>query len=358
MNENIFERVLSVKKFEDFRGLDLSNKNFKNIPLDIVQNIFFDSATIWPSKDKLPLGFDPENILESGKNPGLGILELHKEGINGRGINVAIIDQKLDLNHPEYANSIVNYEEIGKSSEEDISMHGPGVSSLFVGQNCGIAPGAKLFYKATSSGDNINWDDSSEGLNKIIDYNNTAEESEKIKIVSDSSGHPNFEYKGDLDNWIKTIQKAKDNGIIFIDGNIFFDLNFNGGGNFNEKENIDKYDSWDQSRVDVFNKLFHIEEGSENRLKTEGRIVIPCDNRTVASSWNKKNQYSYCPRGGISWSVPYLAGIFTLMLQVDKNLKMEEMVKIIHDTVFVNKNGLKIINPRGIIDTVKSQSNK
>ena len=46
------------------------------------------------------------------------------------------------------------------------------------------------------------------------------------------------------------------------------------------------------------------------------------------------------------------------MLQVNKNLKMEEMVKIIHDTVFVNKNGLKIINPRGIIDTVKSQSNK
>ena len=359
MKENIFERVLVVKRFEDFRGLDLSKKNFKNIPLDVLVSVDFDTITKWPSKEKLPAGFKPEIILENGKNPGLGILELHKEGIDGRGINVAIIDQKLDLNHHEYAHNVVNYEEIDTFLDEGISMHGPGVTSLLVGKNCGIAPGARLFYKKVTNGEgHSNWESCSDSLNKIIDYNNIVEETEKIKVVSYSNGYPNPGFKGDLENWIKTIKKAKDNGIIFVDGNTFFDLDFNGGGNFDEKENIDKYYNWGQENLDQYNKIFNIEDNSKDRIKPEGRIVIPCDCRTVASSWNENNQYSYYSKGGISWSIPYLAGIFTLMLQVNKNLKMEEMVKIIHDTVFVNKNGLKIINPRGIIDTVKSQSNK
>jgi len=42
------------------------------------------------------------------------------------------------------------------------------------------------------------------------------------------------------------------------------------------------------------------------------------------------------------------------MLQVNKNLKTEEMVKIIQDTAFTNKDGLKIINPKGAIESVKS----
>ena len=81
---------------------------------------------------------------------------------------------------------------------------------------------------------------------------------------------------------------------------------------------------------------------------------MPADYRTVASSVNKSGEYCFYGRGGISWSIPYLAGLCSLMLQVNKNLKMEEIVKVIQDTAFINKDGLKIINPKGAIESVKN----
>jgi len=46
----------------------------------------FDTKTIWPTQAELPPGFDPEKVIEEAKDPGLGIKELHQEGIDGRGI--------------------------------------------------------------------------------------------------------------------------------------------------------------------------------------------------------------------------------------------------------------------------------
>jgi len=350
MKENYGEgKNIPIEKFKDLRGSDLSKEDLKNIPVDILITTDFDTETKWPSKEKLPANFNPEAILENGKNSGLGIKELHKQGVTGKGINVAIIDQKLDLNHQEYSNNILGYEEIGKSAKEDISMHGPAVASIFVGKNCGIAPEAKLYYEANSSAGNSNWDNSSESLNKIIDFNNTAEEKDKIKVVSFSNGHPNPAFKGNLDNWKKTIKKAKDSGIIFIDANTFFESNFITGGSMTDKEDIDKYKIWlaIDNKIPMFDKI----NSSWNK---KDRIVVPADYRTVASSIKKSGEYCFYGRGGISWAIPYLAGLCSLMLQVNEKLKMKEMVKIIQDTALTNKDGLKIINPKGAIESVKS----
>jgi len=61
-------------------------------------------------------------------------------------------------------------------------------------------------------------------------------------------------------------------------------------------------------------------------------------------------------RGGISWSVPYLAGVFALVLQIKPELKQAEISRIIVQTATINKQGLRIINPRGVIDEVKRLS--
>jgi len=50
-----------------------------------------------------------KNFLEEGKNPGLGIRDLHKRGFTGKGVKVAIIDQKLRLTHIEYKDRIERY---------------------------------------------------------------------------------------------------------------------------------------------------------------------------------------------------------------------------------------------------------
>jgi subtilisin family serine protease len=217
MKFNFFEQAPKFNKFEDLRNKDLSSKDFSNVDIEILKTIDFDNKTKWPSQEKLPTNFNPETILENSKNPGLGLKELHNRGITGKSVNVAIIDQKLDINHIEYSNNISNYEEIG-SVDTEISMHGPGVSSLLVGKNCGVAPGSNLYYKATPSGKNCNWNNQAEALNKIIQDNKKLEN--KIRIISCSLGYPNPEFKGDLSLYKKSIEEARKSGIIFVDSNL------------------------------------------------------------------------------------------------------------------------------------------
>ncbi len=345
MKFNFFEQPPKFNKFEDFRDKDLSGRDFSNVDIDILKTIDFDNKTKWPSKEKIATNFNPEAILENSKNPGLGLRELHNRGITGKGINVAIIDQKLDTNHIEYSCNLLNYEEIG-SADAEISMHGPGVSSLLVGKNCGVAPESNFYYKATPSGKNCNWNNQAEALTKIIEDNKKLEN--KIRIISCSLGYPNPDFKGDLSLYKKSIEEARKSGLIFVDSNTLFESGFVGGGSFTNKDDFDSYEEW----------LF-TQESKKDKKFFEGKIIAPCDYRTIASSWNKKdeneqNGYEFHGQGGVSWSIPYLAGIFSLMLQINNNLSMEEMVKILKDTVEINKNGLKIINPQRAIESINN----
>lgn len=343
MKFNFFEQAPKFKKFEDCRNIDLSNKDFRNVSIDILKTIEFSDQTIWPNQEKLPNNFNPEIILENSKNPGLGLKELHNQGITGRGISVAIIDQKLDINHNEYSDRISDYEEIG-NPDLGISMHGPGVSSMMVGKNCGVAPESNLYYKATPAGNNCNWDSQSEALNKIIEDNKKLEN--KIRIVSCSLGYPNPHFKGDLSLYKKAIEEARKSGIIFVDSNTIFESGFMGGGSFTDKDDFDAYEEW-----------LYSQDNKRNRKFFEGKIIVPCDYRTIASSWHKKDKnkndgYEFNGRGGISWAIPYLSGVFALMLQVKNNLTMDEMIKILKDTARTNSKGLKIIDPQKAIESI------
>ena len=63
----------------------------------------------------------------------------------------------------------------------------------------------------------------------------------------------------------------------------------------------------------------------------------------------------YNGKGGISWSVPYLAGLFALALQVNPNLQRGEIAEIVKESTVVNKKGLRIVNPKGIIDLARER---
>ncbi len=108
-------------RLEDLTSLDLSNESEK------MKDIVFDKYTKWT--DKLPKGFNPKAVMENGKNPGLGIRSIHKKGITGKGVNIAIIDQPLLLQHMEYCKQVKLYEE--GNTDGVASMHGPFVGLLF-----------------------------------------------------------------------------------------------------------------------------------------------------------------------------------------------------------------------------------
>ncbi|MFC1601602.1 hypothetical protein ACFL34_04560 [Candidatus Sumerlaeota bacterium] len=140
--------IASVKKFDDVRWKDMSKLDLSGRP-GLPATLTFNEKTDWPSQGKMPTQCDTGKLLREAMNPGLGVRELHRAGITGIGVNVAIIDQPLYQDHPEFAGKIAAYHDVGCDTES--SMHGPAVASLLVGKNCGTAPGAKVYFVAAPS---------------------------------------------------------------------------------------------------------------------------------------------------------------------------------------------------------------
>jgi subtilisin family serine protease len=130
----------STEPFQvDLRGYDLSGLDLSASSDDLLQ-ADFDTQTVWPPADQMPSGFDPQQIMELGKNPGLGVRQLHARGVTGRGVGIAIIDAPLLVDHQEYANRVRLYEESDELGWRHARMHGVAVSSLAVGKTVGVAP--------------------------------------------------------------------------------------------------------------------------------------------------------------------------------------------------------------------------
>lgn len=398
--ENRNEMVIT--EFADLRDLDLSQMDLRNISIEVLKKADFNTATKWPEQDRLPIGFNPEKVIDIAKDSGLGIQKLHKKGIDGRGIKVAIIDQSLSsekgefMPHQEFADNLVDYKTYGDARFEGMSMHGPAVASLFVGKTCGIAPGAQLFYRATPSGydenGKRNFNEEADALFDIIELNKTLALKDKIRIVSCSTGYMEDEPEPGLERWINAIKIAEEEGIIVSDVGDRTGVDYIGGGASEDKENIDNYNlalflaetedkelnklisekdvegilkrlrstrdnlgdiSDSDLREKITERLSKIEEGKENDLG----MIVPSDYRTMASKTGS-TEYMYNGKGGMSWAVPYLSGIFALVLQVNPDLKKEEIADIINRTASTNKKGLKVINPTGIIEEVKKTVKK
>ncbi len=324
MKEISFETIIPpIKEFEDLRGVDLSQRNLKDTPRDILLLTSFDSKTKWPVEG-LPLDFNPEAIIEKGKDPGLGVRELHAKGVNGNDVNVAIIDQKLLSEHIEYTDRITQYEELGEQDYE-AQMHGAAVASLFVGKECGIAPKANLYYEAVPCGRDFNY--YSAALKKIIEHNNNS--AEKIRVVSCSIGYSGKDEEG-LDEWTKVLKEARDNNIIVVDAN-FDDINKIG-------------------------LLVEDDKDAQERLGADinkSKIGVPTHCRTFAS-YKGEGEYQYDGKGGISWAVPYIAGLFTLALQINPELTEEDLKSRLDKTVTINNNGMRIVSPEQFISSIEN----
>ena len=127
------------------------------------------------------------------KNTGRGIREIHKEGIKGSGVSIAIIDQGLLVDHEEYKDNLVYYEKI-HCIDEGAALHGPAVASLAVGKSNGVAPNAKLYYIATTYGHfkeaGYEFDAAilADCIMRVIEINEDLPENEKIRVIYFSKG--------------------------------------------------------------------------------------------------------------------------------------------------------------------------
>jgi hypothetical protein len=90
---------------------------------------------------------------------------------------------------------------------------------------------------------------------------------------------------------------------------------------------------------------------------TADTLLVPMDSRTYASSGGT-DDYEFTSSGGLSWSVPWLAGMYALCLQVNPEIEYDEFVRIALETGDIisiqGRNEIEyfgtIINPTKLVD--------
>lgn len=181
---------------------DASKVNFSNAG-DKLPYIRFSSKTKFPSADKMPDDFDPQQILENGKAPGLNIADLHTMGITGKGITVAIIDQPLNTEHIEIKDNIIHYESAGYPEHIEAQFHGTAVSSLLAGKTVGVAPDAKIVYFA-APGTKIKMAIADEDFQKVLrqHFPKNINFEETIKDILDGRHQTDEEFRHKINHFI------------------------------------------------------------------------------------------------------------------------------------------------------------
>ncbi|MGE5675827.1 MAG: hypothetical protein ACM3XM_18425, partial [Mycobacterium leprae] len=110
----------------DLRQHDLSDQDLSQYGEALRTYASFDDGTRWPAN--LPAGFDPARYMALGKDPGLGVRALHAQGITGKGVRVAFLDQPLLVNHEEYTDRIEVYRELIRDWDgSQAAMHASAV---------------------------------------------------------------------------------------------------------------------------------------------------------------------------------------------------------------------------------------
>lgn len=334
----------------DVRSCDLSQYDLTKLPPQTLNKLTFDDKTIWPAK--MPAWLNIKKIYKTGKTSGLNIKKLHKKGITGKGVNIAIIDQPLGP-HQEYKENIAFYKNFEKYASKG-TMHGAAVASIAVGKNVGVAPEAKLYYVSANFSDYYKDNEPfnakiyTESIEYLLELNKTLPKEDKIFVIAMSRGF-NDKNKGRKE-FLNAVEKAKKQNILVLTTNDVFTVSRSC-----YYANPDKISSYTKPAP-------WFDERDVSNYSNINDICVPTDYRIIASPTGEKDYVAYSD-GGLSWAVPYLAGIAALAKQVNPDLTPQEFMDIARKTaqsVEVKKGNTSakakyFINPQALIQELKNR---
>ena len=277
----------------------------------------------------LPQGYDPEALLEWGKEPGLNVDILHAHGFTGKGAVIAYIDQPV-VAHGEYDRENIH---VTNTGEQTLSMHGPAVLSLLAGESIGVAPEAEVYYFGLDSGKGEGHRLEVEGLRRVMALNETLPEGEKINMVGFSHNiDSSLDYAEDFRATAEACQEA---GIM-----VWF-CGENGAVSFlpyADKNNPDNLmiDQWGGGLPSL--------------------AYVPSSGRTVAATVGL-GHYIYFSTGGLSWTMPYVLGLYAIAVSIDPSLTQEELRWLNVDTAYA-VGEMRIINPVGFVAAVLDKAGR
>lgn len=311
-------------------GTDFQNIVFDDVDLskysEAFKHITFNENTFAKvSPEHLPLGFNPQEVLEKGKTIGLGIDKAHANGYTGEGVSYAIIDsgtkdgkfnegeQHNDIHFAEY-----NVSQYSENIEWLNHFHGRAVS--YIAQE--IVPQADCYYYATHFGDGM---DASviDNLKQILEKNKALPDNQKIRFISMSLPlYGGAEAK-------EVIKELESQGVwVFYGGceEREGDINKEPGNGW-KIAYLEKKDP--NGHVDDFDN-YQIYAGDANVL------YVNAGNRTVPDLASP-NEYRHDSIPSGSWSTPVIAGYYVLACQADSTMTKERFLELANNTAQVKE---------------------
>lgn len=279
----------------------------------LAYSLTFSDNTVFP--ETMPESFDPRVLLEWGKDPGLNVDVLHELGYTGKGAVIAYVDQPIGT-HEEYAGENIHYTNNSQNTE---SMHGPAVLSLLAGKEIGTAPEAEVYYYAHSAW-NMDQTTHAECLYQIIEQNKLLPEDEKITMVG-FSDNPDPNEKN-LQAFQEAIAACEEAGImVWFCGSYGPMLALP----LTDKDDFDNYipNHWWNRSPDL--------------------VYVPAGSRTTAAI-EKEASYTYWSSGGLSWTMPYVLGLYAIVTEIDPSLTKTDLEQLIVRTAYL-KGNMRIVNP-------------
>ncbi len=330
----------------DLRHSDLSALNLSD-KLDVLLSCTFDSTTRWPPH--LPAAFDPLEVMERNKDPGLGIRALHARGITGKGVGIAVIDYPLLTRHAEYRSRLKRYEEI-LAAHHTAHMHGTAMSSIAVGESTGVAPAADLYFMGTFNMSQaagkpvLDFSSHAAAIQRLLEINREIPSERKIRVISISAswapGNRGYEAMQEA------VREARSQGVLVVSSNLFETTGFRFFFHGLDRDPLSDPDDPASYRVIAWEEwisllgeerfpdfIRHYEKACQEQSGSE-MLLVPVHSKTVAAPTGA-DDYTFFRHGGWSDVPPYLAGLYALACQVDPHITPDSFWRLALDTGFI-----------------------
>ena len=331
--------------YHDLSGLDLREYKalFMYAPTESIMRSGIRGWTtnvIWPSPDKMPADFNPNEILERAKPSNV------KMDSAGRGINIAVIDNMPEATNPEYADQIKYIQGPMNGQPLNPSSHASMVIGHAVGKHTGVAPEANVYFFTKVMHKNRKDFDKElcKVLRSVIKFNEEQTQENKIHILSCSWG-ARRKYSPQVCELLDEVQTS---GIkVILCGSDDMDTDYS----------LSLRDFMPCNNPNMTDIQPDVQSAGEKGLhqfvkqRTAERVIgIPTNMRTTPLG---SNGWQYRISGGESSAAPYLAGVYACALSGNKLFMTRpnwqaELNEILKSTATRRSDGNYMINPLGI----------